>query len=274
MSVPDIFNYAVRLYRKRFWLLVALVMWLNVPLALIYNLLNIYYLGAGYTGIDSSISFEQDFRFILIGNLITILYSVAVVSLRPLADGAVVFAASRIMEDREDELSFSTAMGALFANKNWLKLLGAGLLVGLIVSVTFLPFFLPAAFFSIVFVFIAQAVLLESKEIKEALTRSWNLVINDFGRVFLVYFFVHVLSGILAVVVTFPVTSGALILPLMGNENFILAAALQVVSAFLGALVMPLPSIVVTVMYYELRCRREGLDIENELKLLNEQEYS
>jgi membrane-anchored glycerophosphoryl diester phosphodiesterase (GDPDase) len=119
-----------------------------------------------------------------------------------------------------------------------------------------------ATLFAVVFVytrwlFAAPTVILEQLGPVAALRRSWRLVRGSTGRVFGITLLVGLITGILSGAV------GALlsVVTQFGDDNVHLVLN-QLATLIVSVLIQPISFIVVVLLYYDLRIRREAFDIE------------
>jgi hypothetical protein len=141
------------------------------------------------------------------------------------------------------------AFGTLFCVLGLIVLaIGAGLYVG------------------IRLLFVTQAIVIEEQSATGALGRSWELVRGSFWRTLGLCILFSLLIQIIAFI---PVSllSSAITLavgdPANPLENFALVQVLNsVVSYGAQILILPLQMIAFTLMYYDLRVRKEGYDLE------------
>jgi hypothetical protein len=127
------------------------------------------------------------------------------------------------------------------------------------------------AFVSVRILFTSQAVIAENKGPIEAIKRSWNLTQDYWWRTFGIF----LLIGLLAALITFVPSAifgaifGAITLGSGGPPNFVQQQlANSVISAITSVLVTPFSLIAYTLMYYDLRIRKEGFDLEHQARAL------
>jgi len=119
-----------------------------------------------------------------------------------------------------------------------------------------------AWFVYVIFVFIKmclgiQAVVLERLSPVAALRRSWRLTTGSFWRIALFYLVIVVVSGILSGVLNS--VAGLFI----GSAPTITQASIQLLSSgVIGIFTSPFILILLTLVYYDIRIRREAFDIE------------
>jgi hypothetical protein len=150
-----------------------------------------------------------------------------------------------------------------------LPLLFASLIIGLIGLVLACTWVWPI-FVAAYYCFTAHGIVLEDRKMGDSLKRSVDMAKSYFGKslglLCLMGFIVLALSvGIQSLVAALfalvPKASAT-------GTAFELQTAEEVVSAVAGSviavLIAPLPAIATTLLYYDLRVRREGLDVESE----------
>jgi hypothetical protein len=105
--------------------------------------------------------------------------------------------------------------------------------------------------------FAAPIVMLERAGARAALRRSWQLVRGSTARVFGITLLVGLITGILGAIV------GALlnVLTQFGDESIRLLLT-QLASLIVAILIQPISFIVVVLLYYDVRIRKEAFDIE------------
>jgi hypothetical protein len=90
--------------------------------------------------------------------------------------------------------------------------------------------------------------------------RSWRLVEGRWWRTFLILFLMFILSSVVQAALAAFVTLGQLLLTLVLSQ-FVVLAIIQATSTIVGALVNPVVQIAIVLIYFDLRVRREGLDL-------------
>lgn len=131
-------------------------------------------------------------------------------------------------------------------------LLGASVMVILTlvipVVLSFILIGIPVlVFLIVVFLFVTQAVVIEQRDPIDAMKRSWNIVRGAWWRA------CGVTLGVVLAIVGFTVLQ-VVVLSLIGTINQILAALARIL---LSTLVVPLPAIVFTLLYFDLRVGKE-----------------
>jgi glycerophosphoryl diester phosphodiesterase family protein len=141
-----------------------------------------------------------------------------------------------------------------------------GLLVGALVIglLLFVFLFIPAIiFFTVRFLLAVQAIVLEGKGPLAGLGRSWRLVQGSFWRVLgiviLLNLLIYIIAGIPATIVNLALTLGS------GDPlgNLVRNQAITTLVTQIGViLAQPIALSIYTLLYYDLRVRKEGYDIE------------
>lgn len=112
-----------------------------------------------------------------------------------------------------------------------------------------------------------QTIVLEGQGPVAGLRRSWQLVGGSYWRVVLVAVLMWVISWIVSTITSLPLAAATFIITLRDPAQLPDSlAAVQVLSALASQigyiLVLPLQLSVFTLLYYDLRVRREGYDLE------------
>jgi hypothetical protein len=288
-AVGELLDSAFTLYRRNFRLIVAITAVVQVPLALFR------YLAYQLTGFEGAtarlqqltangpITSQQlsDLKAPLI-TLFTVGFVVLLVQLllvQPVATAAMTRAVGDVYLDKPRSLAavYSAVghrIGAVVGVSALLLAVGIGFLAAVALltlaiavaagqsgAVPVILIILVAAFAVVVvytrWLFAAPIVILEHLGPVAALRRSWQLVRGSTGRVFGITLLVGLITGILSAAV------GALlgVVTQFGDDNVRLILS-QLATLIVGVLIQPISFIVVVLLYYDLRIRREAFDIE------------
>lgn len=153
--------------------------------------------------------------------------------------------------------------GGRFGHVFWL-----GLILTLLIGIGWIALILPGIYLTIVWILAMPALMVEDKRGFKALGRS-NFLVKDswwrtFGIVLVVGIFTAIVSGLLP-----DLLSGAI--ESVGEDNFTLWLVLQnMINALAVIVSAPLWAAVVTVVYYDMRVRKEAFDIEMMAGMLDE----
>lgn len=240
-NLGDILSETFRVYGRSFWRLVAIVaivegvlcfLWFAVIVA------GLIPIAIGGGGFDYSDPMEALFLFIPMVVMATVLTVVSVVA-AILMQGALVHAIS----EQYFKQPVNIGQAYRFAWRRMGSLIGAGFLAGLVIMALCVTVIgIPAGiYFAITWAFIWQAALLEGCGPRAALRRSSALVKESWWRVLGVMLLFGLIAGAI---------SGVLgIIPVLGS----------IVGAILSA---PIAIIGSTLLYYDLRVRKEGYSLE------------
>jgi hypothetical protein len=175
----------------------------------------------------------------------------------PLTLGVIVYAANQVMNGRT-----TTILRALEGTlQRYWALAGLSLLIGLVVFSGIVVLTIPVVIWLLVRWGVSvPALLAEGLSPVDALGRSWGLVDGRWWRTVGIFCLVLLLTGVASAMVEFMAGFIIGLIPALG-EDF--RSGLAVVAASLaGALVAPVTYIAITLMYYDLRVRREGFDLD------------
>lgn len=112
-------------------------------------------------------------------------------------------------------------------------------------------------FLAVRWLFVPQAVVLENASVGQAFGRSWNLTRGSFWRL-LGYGIVLII-----IITLIQVALGAVIGALLSLGSSTGAQALgQALNAIIGILVRPFEFTALTLLYYDMRVRKEGFDVQ------------
>ena len=134
-------------------------------------------------------------------------------------------------------------------------LLAAYLVAGLLAGLATLLFIIPGIYVYVMYSLIAPVVVIEGVKSDESRRRSWFLVKDNWWRVFVVILVFAMLAGML----TYGVHSTISLISADLATNIIVTNAIEgIISIFMT----PLTIIAVILLYYDLRIRKEGFDLE------------
>jgi len=216
------------IYGRNFLRLIAIVAIVGVILGIL-----------GYVLTLSDIALGVTVESLALFTLIMIILLVCSIVVCSLMEGALIHAVS------EQSLGHTISIGRAysFAWRRLGAMLGATILAGLAcglmaITIIGIPF---AIYFGIRWVFICQTVLLEDVSPRDALSRSSDLVKDNWWRVFGIVLVVGIIVWVIGWVVGY--------IPVVGST---LGIILSTPIAITGA----------TLLYYDLRVRKEGYNLE------------
>lgn len=245
MSVSRIVDRTFTLYKQNFLRFITIVAVIQVPLALV-SLVWLAILSRGVEETTSAItatvaSFVSIF-ISLVGNA--------------LCQGALARSISDAYLGKEltVEQTFRAVLPKL------MTLIGASLLVGLVVGVGFMLLVVPGVIFGLWFFVTTPSIVVENQGVTAGMSRSKALASGNLGKVFAV--------GLLAVLITWIITIpigylGSALSALLFSENSLLGLFVGQFAGLIGqVLATPIASAAAVLLYYDLRIRKEGFDLQ------------
>jgi hypothetical protein len=257
-SMGDLFDAAVRLYRAHFATFFGIVAVLLVP-ATILKLLALNSPGA-----TSALELLQS---TLLNNFGTGVLAITIGRLylgQPVTIGAAYRQGARAIW-RLLVASFALGLLAVGAMLPMLACIFALAFntrnTGVLTVVAVALMIVPVAFLLTRYVFVTQAVVLEESGPVDALKRSWQLTRGSFWRIAAVVVAVSLLSALLTRI---PVMLLSWTVVFFGLSDLLVAAQLggMVISQVGLMLAMPIQLAIYTLLYYDMRVRHEGYDLE------------
>ncbi|MGQ9675337.1 MAG: hypothetical protein ACUVX1_06685 [Chloroflexota bacterium] len=256
MGVGDILDEMIRLFRQNFLTFIGIAAVPLVPMGVL-QMLQMAIVGYGVDSL-STLSDEGVYQF---GpSALSLLLSLVSFLATLLCYAALTSAVS------QRYLGQAISVGGSYglAIPHFWRLLGASMLIGVVaLALSLTVIGIPVAIFLVIrWAIFMQAVVIEGQGF--GLTRSSSLVKGTWWRVFGILIvagiFLYVLYLIPTLLIAIPLGIAALVaIP----ESFLLfSAAFLVVNTLLGIVTAPIIPIVSTLLYYDLRIRKEGFDLE------------
>ncbi|HEX6508152.1 MAG TPA: glycerophosphoryl diester phosphodiesterase membrane domain-containing protein [Chloroflexota bacterium] len=221
MDLGDILNTTFNLYRDNFMLFAGIVAVIVVPQAILEALLAI----------------SHSTLFVLLLALVSV--AAPFLEVGALAEAVAARYLGRSITIRE-----------AFESIGWptfLVLVGASLLAGICVLVGLVLLVIPGIYIGVRLTLVAQAAVLERRGVTDSLARSWNLVEGNWWRVFGIVLVVSILVAVLETLVSRIV--GVAAGDIVGNG---------LGTAIVGIVFQPIQAIALTLLYFDLRIRKEG----------------
>jgi hypothetical protein len=166
-------------------------------------------------------------------------------------------------------LVFGCSFGVVFAlaSRIGTRSAAGGLLSGILIAVLILGAFvlllLATLYFYTRLVMTTQAIVIERQGAIGGIARSWRLVGGAFWRTLaitvLMYVLAYIIAGIPSAIVSFALQllSGNSLDAVLRNQIIV-----SVIAQVGQIVVLPLQLVIFTMLYYDLRVRKEGYDIE------------
>jgi len=272
MPLPELLDELFRLYRRHFSLIVSVALLVALP-GLVWSLVTgIYKLnGASYANlITTAPGAQPSFNSQQLTNLLGLL-ALGLIGgffLLPISLGAVFRAITDVALGRPATIG-SVLRETLGRYLPLLGLVALGFLMflGWFIAevIGFILLILPgfAVFCGAVYLAVRWSLVLAAMMAEDigpirGLGRSWNLVRGSWWRTFGILLIVWVMWLVISygLLILFTVIAA-----LFSTGDF-QAAVVQVAGTLLGAVLTPIWSIAITLLYFDLRVRKEGLDLD------------
>ena len=117
-------------------------------------------------------------------------------------------------------------------------------------------------FFYVRLLLTTQAIILEGQGPLAGLTRSWRLVGQAFWRSLGIFLLVYAFIYIVSLVVQLPLMAMGALFGMLFDNSLLYQSITSLVTYGVLILVLPLQFIIFTLLYYDLRIRKEGYDLE------------
>jgi hypothetical protein len=201
-------------------------------------------------------------------------YPVAAAMLQPIATGAVIYVVSQQIEGKRAKIWDALSYGF----SRFGTLLGASFLVGLMIGVARLACCIPGIIVQSIYAFVTQAVLFEKMRVGESLRRSFSLGSKYFLHVLLLIFMIILADSVvfwslvLGVEEILPtsndIPSARGLLTNVNLQNLLILASLILLADILFRTYY---AVCTTILYFDLRIRKEGFDLELAARLQDEE---
>lgn len=272
MPLSELLDELFRLYRRHFSLIVGVALLVALP-GLVWSLVTgVYRLNStSYTNLftatgTSTVAFNsQEFSNLLgtlslgaLGALILLPFTVGAVY-RAVTDVALGRPATIGVVLRETLARYWPLLGLVGLFFVFAVVWAIAELIGFVLLILpGLAVFCAAIYFLVRWSLTVAAIMAEDIGPIRGLGRSWNLVKGQWWRTFGILVVVAILQSVIsyALFILF-----GLIAALFSTGDF-QAALVQVGSTLLSALVSPITTIAVVLLYFDLRVRKEGLDLD------------
>ena len=254
MTVGDLLDETFALYRRNFALFAGIVAVLTIPQTILIAILTsrattTIALRAGRTAEVDWDAFSATLGILGLTFLLGLVFS-------QLITGPLAYAIS------ERYLGHPITVGQAYASigvATFVRLIIVALVQAVVLVFGFILLVIPGIYLLVRFAFLSQTVVLEQAGVGRAFSRSWHLVGGSWWRVFGIGLLVIVLVGIVQGIIGGVITAVLLIGQSSGTVSTLLN---QAVSTVISIVVQPVQLTALTLLYYDLRIRKEGFDIE------------
>jgi hypothetical protein len=252
LEIGDLLDETFRMYRRHFWLFAGLSVVLAIPAAGLQG----YSFVSVFGTLMQSANSPQNFNFNSLIPVLTVLVIGLIVNvlLSPLSYGAVIYAACESALGRP--VTIWGALRGVF--RRYFSILAYLVLIGLMAFVfCLIPLWI---WIWVSWVAVLPVMFVENVGLGAAMGRSWRLVEGRWWRTFLILF----LIGLLWYFASFALQAFiGLAVGVIGSviSSYVVLAVLQSAQVIVAALVNPILQIAIVLIYFDLRVRREALDL-------------
>jgi Membrane domain of glycerophosphoryl diester phosphodiesterase len=250
LSIGEILDAGFRLFRARFGTLLLAVLVPVVPLAIagtiVVALTDEHYFDVNTTEVDDSGS-------AVAGNLIGIVLQGIALALAVAACFKIVSAAYL---GEEATVGESLRYGA----SRIAALIVAYIVLSVLLIISFFLLLIPFIYFSVKFSMTFPAIVFERKGPFGAMGRSWALTRGSFWRTLGVLVVVVLLMFVLFIALTIVLSVG--LYSIESASEPAVAVVYTALNILVIAITYPLFAAILTVIYYDLRVRNEGFDLQ------------
>ena len=240
------------MYRRHFVLFAGLSAILSIPAAALSGILT----NALFNGLLQQTSLGQppDFTNLQSSLVLGGLFLLFDLALLPFFYGAVIYAACQSALGRP-----VTAAGVLMGVlRRYFPLFGYWFLIGLMAVVfCLLPLWI---WIWVGWIVVVPVMFIENAGLGTAMSRSWRLVEGRWWRTFLILFLMFILFYAVRIALSAFIALGQSLLQLVVSPAIVFWIS-GATSVIVDSLVNPILQIAIVLIYFDLRVRREGLDL-------------
>ena len=252
LEIGDLLDETFRMYRRHFVLFAGLSVILSIPAAALSG-----FVYSVFTSLVQDTGLGQSPNLTNVQSTIAVsaVFLVIDIALLPFFYGAVTYAACELALGRP-----VTALGVLKeVGRRYLPLLGYWLLLGFMATILFCLFPL-WIWIGVRWIAWMPAMFIENIGLGAALGRSWRLVEGRWWRTFLILFLMYILVEVVGGALQAFLSLGQFLLQAFVSSYLSLAIA-EATGIVVSSLVAPILQIATVLIYFDLRVRREGLDL-------------
>jgi hypothetical protein len=252
LEIGDLLDETFRMYRRHFVLFAGLSVILSIPAAALSGILtNVLFSGLLQ---ETSLGQSPDLANIQSSVVLAGIILVVDLALLPFFYGAVTYAACESALGRPVTAS-GVLMGVL---RRYFPLFGYWFLIGLMAVVfCLLPLWI---WIWIGWIVVVPVMFVENAGLGAAMGRSWRLVEGRWWRTFLILFLMFILFYAVRIALSAFIALGQTLLQLVVSSVVVLWIS-GATSVIVDSLVNPILQIAIVLIYFDLRVRREGLDL-------------
>jgi hypothetical protein len=251
LEIGDLLDETFRMYRRHFLLFAGISVILAIPSAALLGVL----FGWFSVVIDQTTGAADLWLFLAAAGA-TALVNLLII---PFTYGAVIFAAC------ESAIGRPVTAGSVFrgVSRRYFPLLGYWTLFFITLGLAVLLCVAPVALWLWVFVgwiAVTPAMFVENIGLGTAMGRSWNLVKGRWWRTFLILFLMYIVWYVAGIALGAFIQLAQFVL-LMVLSPVIATGVAVAASQLISAVLNPVMQILIVLIYFDLRVRREALDL-------------
>lgn len=260
LEIGDILDETFRMYRRHFVVLAGTSVAFTIPLAAVA--------GFGFVGLYSALldqaasgnptdlnSFTPYLTAIGLGTVINL-------ALLPLLYGSVALAVCDAALGRPVTIR-SILGGAL---RRYLHVGGyVGVLILMVFAFCLFPLWI---WIAVGWAAVLPAMFVENIGLGAAMRRSWHLVQGRWWRTFLILFLIYILNYVVSIALEAFLYLGQLLLSIFLSQ-FVSLALYEAGAIIVSGLLIPILQIALVLVYFDLRVRKEGLDLFQQAQRLS-----
>ena len=252
LEIGDLLDETFRMYRRHFLLFAGISALLSIPQAALS--------GYGYFALLGPLLRTPPGGTPDLTGVATALVTLGIglflfLLLLPFSVGAVTYAAC------ESALGRQVTAGGIFRaiGRRYFELLGFWFLIAVMLYVGFclIPLWI---WIWVRWIAVMPVMFVENAPLAAAMGRSWQLVEGRWWRTFLILFLMVILFTIIQTALTAFIALGQFFMTLVFSSFVVLSIA-QATGTIVEALVNPVLQIAIVLIYFDLRVRREALDL-------------
>lgn len=249
LSLGELLDRTFSLYRSHFWLFVGIT---AIP--------QLVLLGPALM-IDAASSFAGENPIVagLTAGLLTLLVALGTLIAYGLTQAATVFAVSEVYLGRSISIreSYNRVYGDIGRVIFIIILVFVGILVGLALLI------LPGIWFFLRSSISVMPAVLEDKPAVEAIRRGMELTKGSLGRVFVVWLLFAVITWVAAIIFQIPLWIALMVVGFQqGSFPAWVMMLSRVGQALSTILANPMLTVALSLLYFDLRMRKEGFDLK------------
>jgi hypothetical protein len=253
MSIGRILDQAFRIYKNRFIRFITIIAVIQIPISLISVLIQMLFVEQDSGGKTAA--------------AIAALSTLPLIFLTMLGQTLCSGALTRSVA--ETYLGHDMSVGQAYKHvlPKFLTLILASILVSLCVGFGFVLLVVPGIIFGLWFALTTPAIIMEDLKAMPGMSRSRALVKGNLGKVLMVGFLVFVLM----LVITLPFQfAGTLLTKMVPQDNQTISLLIINLFETIGQLITtPVGAIASILLYYDLRIRKEGFDLQMMIENMN-----